>query len=120
MQINIVKTITAKYTFVTLLLSFIFVLASVFIPAEINNKKEQLNVRLGLPLKFLKQDQTRLDPAFPVKVNINSPWESPTRISWIKFSFSVIFIFIVLYLISMISLNLLKKRHAKMKLKFLD
>lgn len=107
MQINLI--INVKYAFAILLLSLIFVLISVFIPVEINNKKDQSNVELGLPLKFLKQDQTRLDPYFPVKVNIGSPWESSFRISWTNFFLSIVIVFIVVYLIFIISVNLFKR-----------
>jgi hypothetical protein len=112
MKINLPKIMTAKYAFVILLLSLILVLSSVLVPVEVWNKQDQSNVELGLPLKFLNQDQSRLDPLFPAKVNIDSPWESPVHISLIKFSFSVIIVFIVISLILNISTKLFRLLHS--------
>ncbi len=108
MKINLPKILTVKYTFVILLLSLILVLSSMFVPVEIRNKQYQSNIELGLPLKFLNQDQSRLDPLFPAEVNIDSPWESPIRISLIKFFFSMVIVFIVISLILNISTKLFR------------
>lgn len=87
------------------LLSLFFVSSSVFIFQEVHNKKELSKVELGLPLKFLEQNQSHYDPPFPIKVRLYSPWENPTNISWIRFSFSVVIVFILVSLI----LNILVK-----------
>jgi len=45
---------TAKYTFVIFLLSIIFVLASVFIPVEINNKKRTIKCKVGFAAEIFR------------------------------------------------------------------
>lgn len=39
------------------------------------------HVELGLPLPWLVQDQTSVDPAYPTDLGLASPWEHPTDIS---------------------------------------
>ena len=84
MQIKSKKILVCSLVF---LLSLFFVSFSVYIPQEVHNKKEMSEVKLGLPLKFLEQDQSRRDPPLPWKVNADNPAEVTTKISWIKLSF---------------------------------
>jgi len=91
------------------LLSLFFVSFSVFIPQEVHNKKELSEIEFGLPLKFLKQDQSLRDPPFPWKFNMENPAEViATEFSWIEFSFSVIIVFVVFSLVSKFFVKLFK------------
>lgn len=105
---RIKSEIILTYSLIFLLSSFL-VLSSVFIPQEIHNKEELSEVKLGLPLKFLEQDQSRRDPPFPCKFNVENPAEViATEISWTKFSFSVIIVFVAISLILNIFVKLFR------------
>lgn len=38
-------------------------------------------VELGLPLPWVAQDQSAVDPAYPTDLGVASPWEHPTEVS---------------------------------------
>lgn len=88
-----------KIYFISFLLTLPILLASVFIPVNISSHSELLEVKLGLPFKFLIQDQSHLDPPLPWRVNFSSPLENPTQILWPQFFLSVIVIFTLVSLV---------------------
>ena len=49
--------------------------------ARISAPSDSAHVELGLPLPWVVQDQTALDPAYPTDLGLASPWEHPTDIS---------------------------------------
>ncbi len=76
-----------------LALSVVLVSASAFLPTELRNEEDLKNVRLGLPLTFIIQDQSRYSGLFNepslrtssggARTEFSSIWENPTRyIRW--------------------------------------
>ncbi len=39
------------------------------------------HIQFGLPLVWLRQDQSSLDPSFPMNATLISPWDYPTSVS---------------------------------------
>ena len=93
------------------LLSLFLVSVSVLIPQNIQNQEELLSIKLGMPLKFLEQNQSRYNPPVPAKISLSSPWENPIYVSWLKFSFSVIIMFVIVGLGLNISMRLFQLFH---------
>jgi hypothetical protein len=54
-------------------------------------------VTFGLPLAWLVQDQTSLDPPFPLSATFVSPWEYPASVAWSPLVFDVLVVFTALY-----------------------
>ena len=54
----------------------------VFDRTTVTDRSDQRVVALGLPWPWLHQDQTRLDPAFPIRVGLDAVQESPVTIQW--------------------------------------
>ncbi len=74
------------------------VVFSLFIPVKIERPEEFLNVKLGLPLRFVSQNQERIgDTPVPYKTHFDSPLESPINIYPLKFLISLVIVFIYLY-----------------------
>ncbi|RNL79776.1 hypothetical protein [Nocardioides marmorisolisilvae] len=54
----------------------------VFDRTTVTDKSDQKAVALGLPWPWLHQDQTRLEPVFPIRVGLDAVQESPVTIQW--------------------------------------
>ena len=95
--VALILVMRKQYIFASsLILTLIFLFSSLFIPITINKHEELSDIKLGLPLKFLIQDQSHYDPPLPWKVSISSALENPTEILWLQFvvSFAIVFILI--------------------------
>lgn len=77
------------------MLSGLLVLVSLLLPVTVSNRSEIAQVKFGLPLPFVVQDQSHYDPPFPWQLDFNfNPWEpSPTRILWPQFLLDVAIVF---------------------------
>ena len=63
---------------------------------EVLNKTDIENISCGWPLTFIEQNQGRLDPPFPWKVNCQFfSLEFPTQYNWINFGLDMVFYFLV-------------------------
>jgi heme exporter protein D len=51
----------------------------------VSDKADQQSLDFGLPVAWLHQDQTSLDPPFPARVSVASPLENPTDLSGLAF-----------------------------------
>ena len=92
--IALVLTVKKQYILATsLVLTFLFLFSSLFLPVIINRHEELSEIKLGLPIKFLTQDQSHYDPPLPWKVSMSSALENPTDIHWPQFiiSFAIVF-----------------------------
>jgi hypothetical protein len=63
---------------------------SLFIPTKVNNQSELEEIKLGLPLHFISQNQSNYDPPFPFTTRLVSPLESKTIIHFPKFFISLL------------------------------
>lgn len=96
--IAVILTVKKKYIVAaSLVLTFLFLFSSLFLPVTINRQEELSEIRLGLPIKFLIQDQSHYDPPLPWQIHLSSALESPTRILWSQFAVSFIIVFILVF-----------------------
>ncbi|MDP3093930.1 MAG: hypothetical protein Q8N16_04235 [bacterium] len=96
--IALVLAIKRQYIVATsLIVVFLFLFSSLFIPVTIHEQKELSNVQLGLPLRFVVQDQSHYDPPLPWQVRLGSAAENSTRILWPQFAISFIIVFILIF-----------------------
>lgn len=84
---------------VAALLSVPLVLISVFVPVPVHTQADLAQVRLGLPLPFMIQDQTGYTPPLPWQTHFYSPWENPTHILLPELLLSLAIIFVVISLL---------------------
>lgn len=52
---------------------------------RVTSKADQASIAFGLPVAWIHQDQTSLDPPFPFDAGLESPWEHPADVSWTTF-----------------------------------
>lgn len=94
---------------VVLILSVLFVLASVFFPITVYSKTDLFEIKIGWPLAFVVQDQRTYPPPFPSQTHLYSVWENPTQILWLQFFLDIAIVFgaiiLVLNLVNAISLR---------------
>ncbi|MBE9190875.1 hypothetical protein IQ230_11030 [Gloeocapsopsis crepidinum LEGE 06123] len=79
-------------TLAVLLLSVVTVLASAYIPVTVYSQANLSEVKLGLPLPFIVQNQNYYPP-FPWQTGLRSVWENPTQILWLVFFLDVFIVF---------------------------
>lgn len=87
------EPVKAVYHLGAFMLSGLLVLASLFVPVTVSSKIDLEQVKLGLPLPWVIQDQSRYDPPFPWRVHFYSPLEVPTWILLSQFLFDVVLVF---------------------------
>jgi hypothetical protein len=78
---------------VALLLSGTFVLGSLFLSIRVETRQDLSQVRLGWPLTFVIQDQSKYEPPLPWWVRFYSPLEVPTWVSLPQLVLSVLLVF---------------------------
>lgn len=83
-----------------------------------SSKIDLAQMRLGLPLPFVIQDQSLYDPPFPWQFSFTfNPWEMPTRILLPQFLLDVALVFGVmsfaLYVFSKVGWARTKRRHTQ-------
>lgn len=84
----------AVYHLGALVISGLLVLASVFVPITVSSKIDLAQMKLGLPLPFVIQNQSRYDPPFPWQFGFEfNPWETPTWILLPQFLIDVALVF---------------------------
>ena len=86
-----------KEFLVSLLITFLFLSASLYFPVTVKKHEELSNIKLGLPIKFLVQNQSHYDPPLPWQVQLSSPWESPTHILWPQLVSSFLIVFVLAF-----------------------
>ncbi|OKH28406.1 hypothetical protein [Chroogloeocystis siderophila] len=79
-------------TLAVLLLSVVTVLASAYLPVTVYSQANLSEVKLGLPLPFIIQNQN-YHPQFPWQTGLRSVWENPTQILWLVFFLDVFIVF---------------------------
>lgn len=84
--------LTAMYV-TAVMLSVLIVAASVFLPTTVYRESDLLRVGLGLPVRFVVQDQRGYAPPFPWQTRFYSPWENPTRIMWPQLLLNLVLVF---------------------------
>lgn len=84
-----------KIHLLALIISLVLVIISLYLPVIVKTKEELKEVKLGLPLHFIIQDQSRYDPPFPYQMRFYSILENPTKIFFLKLILSVFLVFIV-------------------------
>ncbi|MBU4350716.1 hypothetical protein L6250_04200 [Candidatus Parcubacteria bacterium] len=96
--IALALTVKKQYILATsLVLTFLFLFSSLFLPVTINKHEELSEIKLGLPINFLIQNQNQYDPPLPWQVHLSSALESPTNILWPQFISSFIIVFILVF-----------------------
>ncbi len=110
------------YIFV-LILSVLFVLASVLFPVPIYSEADLVQVQIGWPLGFVVQNQSgyafmleeplSYKPPLRWQTHLYSVWENTTQILWLQFFLDIVIIFgaliLVLNLVKVISLRTRKR-----------
>lgn len=89
---------------VVLILSVLFVLASVTFPITVYSKADLFEVKIGWPLAFIVQEQGGYGPYFPWQTRFYSVWENPTQVLWLQFLLNIAIVFGAIIL----ALNLVK------------
>jgi len=84
---------------VAALLTVPLVLSSVFAPVPVHTQPHLAQVRLGLPLPFMIQNQTGYTPPLPWQTQFYSPWENPTHILLLELLLSLAIVFVVISLL---------------------
>ena len=69
-------------------------------------------VMFGYPLGWLTQDQTTLDPSFPVRLSPASPWENPTSVVVVPLLIDVLGVFALLLVGWLVGRSLLRRIRA--------
>ena len=96
--ITLILAVKKQYILATsLVLTFLFLFSSLFLSVTINRHEELSKIKLGLPIKFLIQDQSHYDPPLPWQVRLSSALESPTHILWSQFVTSFIIVFVLVF-----------------------
>lgn len=100
---------------VVLILSLLFVLASVFFPVPIYSKVDLEQVQIGWTLAFIVQNQINLafilreplgyKPPLLWQTHLSSVWENTTQIMWPQFFLDIALVFGAIILV----INLVKK-----------
>lgn len=81
-------------------LSLLVVVASPWWDTDrVASKEDQADVSLGLPVPWLHQDQSSVDPPLPWHLGPASPWEHPTTVAFGAFLADVALVAVVLGLI---------------------
>ncbi|GAA4700837.1 hypothetical protein [Nocardioides conyzicola] len=62
----------------------------------VRDKADQQSLDFGLPVAWIHQDQTALDPPFPARVSVASPLENPTDLSGLAFLVDLLVVLAVL------------------------
>lgn len=71
---------------------------------KVQGESEMSHIELGVPVNWLQQDQSGLDPpAFPRNVGLASPLENETTVSWLRLGSSIGFIWLLLALIYLVT-----------------
>ena len=110
--IALILAVKKKYIIAaSLVLTFLFLFSSLFLPVTINRHEELSEIKLGLPVNFLIQDQSHYDPPLPWQVHLSSALESPTRILWVQFAVSFVLVFILIFGI----LNVFKSIYSRQR-----
>ncbi len=82
-------------------IGFVVTLSSLLLAAEVFTPADLRHVKFGLPFSFVIQDLSRIEPNFPWRVGLSSPWEYPTALLPGRFTLSVLMIaagtFIITY-----------------------
>lgn len=99
---------------VVLILSVLFVLASVSFPIPIYSEADLVQVKIGWPLGFIVQDQSRYgfilkeplgyQPPLLWQTHLYSIWENTTQVLWLQFLLNIAIVFGAIILV----LNLTK------------
>jgi len=76
-------------------LTILFLTVSLYFPIRVQTPDQFKNLRFGLPLRFIIQDQYYSPEYFPYTTRFSSVLENPTRILWPEFIASFLLIFIV-------------------------
>lgn len=93
-------------------ISLIFLMSSLFFSVSAQNKDSLKNMQIGVPLKFIVQDQSRYDPpSFPWKGKFSSPWENPTRVFIPQLTVSFFFFFTIVEILYFFAATVKKKRN---------
>ncbi len=88
---------------ILILISVILTLLSILIPRGsfiyTGDKSELSDVRIGLPIPFVTQNLSNWDPpiSYHQAIQLYSPLESPTRLLWPQFIFSLVIIFSIVF-----------------------
>lgn len=97
-------------------LTLIILIATLYIPQEINNEITLKAVRSGFPFPFLTGDCSQYDPPFPWKFTaLCGTWGEVniTGFSWMNFIFSYVLIFLIINLVFWIITMIFKKIRKK-------
>jgi hypothetical protein len=68
-------------------------------------------VTFGLPLDWLVQDQSSLDPPFPWNATFISPWEYPVSVALFPLVFDALAVYVVL-LAGLFAVRFTRSRHS--------
>ena len=82
------------YAYVLILvLSVLFVFATVFLPITVYSPTDLLAVYIGWPLAFIIQNQRPYAPSFPWQTRLYSVWENQIQILWLQLFFNIAIVF---------------------------
>lgn len=87
---------------VLVVLTLAVVVGSVFLGSTtVTSKADQAGLAFGLPLAWVEQDQSSLDPPYPAEATFQSPNEHPTSIAWLPFVADVAMVLAALALLGL-------------------
>ena len=106
---KISKTSTTKYVLISVMVSCLFVLSSLFWTKDVaNNHADLSTIELGWPRTFITQDYSSIDPPedwYPYKVSFGLPQEYITDFRGLNFLLNWVIVaagmFIVLSIINL-------------------
>lgn len=76
-----------------LVLSVLFVFATVFLPITVYSPTDLIAVYIGWPLAFIIQNQRPYAPSFPWQTRLYSVWENQIQILWLQLFFNIAIVF---------------------------
>lgn len=82
---------------ISLFLTILLLLSSLFKPITIKNQKDLSSVTMGLPVAFYVQDQSQFEPPLPWQTVLTSAHENPTNVLWPQFAESFILVFVPIF-----------------------
>ena len=96
-------------------LSIILIGFSLTFKVSVPSKPDLDHVKIGLPIPFVVQDLSRLDPSiFPYQTAFSSPLENPTRILWWEFIANMVILFVAMIAGLMVVRRFMINKHSQL------
>lgn len=99
---------------VSLMIAFVVQVVLVLLTrVRLAGPADAVAVQFGLPLGWVVQDQTKLDPPYPWTARFQSPWEHPTDVLAGPMLINYALIVLAVYALAVIAFRMAKNPHKR-------